>query len=201
MFQASVEGSEASGSRSHFIAAQGFRVYSVGRFLSPTGVFLVCCRRPVDANDAITDIEHWHCENCGGLPRHMHPRPPAAKRARVPFGPDLAVATETLINQRGSATGHQSGGWGGHWPIRTEMSQPATGKGKEAMEPPINTPSLCDVQPPAPKRHTGPRHTGSSYHNPGGGNGSADMPQVTGNRGRPTGAKPKCANGYRGHTT
>jgi hypothetical protein len=69
-----------------------------------------------DANDAITDIEHWHCENCGGLPRHMHPRPQAAKRARVSFGPELAVATETLITQRGSATGLQSGGWGGHWP-------------------------------------------------------------------------------------
>ena len=30
-----------------------------------------------DANDAITDIEHWHCENCGGLPRprtHIHTR-------------------------------------------------------------------------------------------------------------------------------
>ena len=21
-----------------------------------------------DANDTISDIEHWHCENCGGLP-------------------------------------------------------------------------------------------------------------------------------------
>ena len=30
-----------------------------------------------DANDTISDIEHWHCENCG-LPRHMHPRPPVA---------------------------------------------------------------------------------------------------------------------------
>ena len=124
-------------------------------------------------------IEHWHCENCGGLPRHMHPRPPAAKRARVSFGPDLA-ATEP-ITQRGYATGLQSGGWGGHWPTWTEMPQLATGssgKGKEAMEPPINTPSLRDVQPPAPKRHAGPRHTGSSHHNPGGGNGSADMMNV-----------------------
>ena len=40
------------------------------------------------------------------------------------------------------------------------------------------------MQPPAPKRHAGPRHTGSSYHNPGGGSASDDMPQVTGNRGR-----------------
>jgi len=88
-----------------------------------------------DANDAITDIEHCHCEKCGGLPRHMHPRPQAAKRARVSFGPDLAVATETLITQRGSATGLHSGGWGRHWPTRTEMPQLATGKGKEAMEP------------------------------------------------------------------
>jgi hypothetical protein len=54
-----------------------------------------------DANDAITDIEHWHCENCGGLPRHIHPRPPAAKRARVSFDPDLPgpVVTETPITR------------------------------------------------------------------------------------------------------
>ena len=64
------------------------------------------------------------------------------------------------------------------------MSQPAGDNGKEAMETPIDTPSLRDVQPPAPKRHAGPRHTGSSCHNPGGGSGSADMPQVTGSRGR-----------------
>ena len=92
-----------------------------------------------DANDAITDIEHWHCENCGGLPRHMHPRPPATKGARVSFGPVLPAPLEVLTDQGDSATGHPSGGWGGHWPIRTEMSQPATGKGKEAMEPPITT--------------------------------------------------------------
>jgi len=114
----------------------------------------------------------------------LHPRPQAAKRARVSFASDLAVATETLITQRGSATGLHGGGWGGHWPKRTEMPQLATGKGKEAMESPINTPSLCDVQSPTPKRHAGPRHAGSSYHNPGGGSGSADMTQVTGNRGR-----------------
>ena len=121
-----------------------------------------------DANDAITDIEHWHCENCGGLPRHMHPRPPATKRARVSFGPVLPAPLEVLTDQGDSATGHPSGGWGGHWPIRTEMSQPATGKGKEAMEPPINTTSLRDVQPPAPKRHAGPRPSSSGPHAPGG---------------------------------
>jgi hypothetical protein len=92
-----------------------------------------------DANDTISDIEHWHCENCGGLPRHMHPRPRAAKRARVSFDPDLAVVTDTLITKGGFATGHQGGGWGGHWPTRIEMPQLTTGKGKEAMEPPIIT--------------------------------------------------------------
>jgi len=86
-----------------------------------------------DANDAITDIEHWHCENCGGLPRHMHPRPPAAKRARVSFGPDLAVATETPITQRGSATGHQSGGWGGlKEPMQDQRQDGTTGTWSEA---------------------------------------------------------------------
>ena len=90
-----------------------------------------------DANDAITDIEHWHCENCGGLPRHMHPRPRAAKRACVSFDTDLAVVTDTLITKGGFATGNQGGGWGGHWPTRTEMPQLTTGKGKEAMEPPL----------------------------------------------------------------
>ena len=92
-----------------------------------------------DANDTISDIEHWHCEKCGGLPRHMHPRPRAAKRARVSFDPDLVVLTDTLITKGGFATGLQGGGWGGHWPIRTEMPQPTTGKGKEAMEHPIIT--------------------------------------------------------------
>ena len=86
----------------------------------------------------------------------MHPRPPAAKRARVFFGPDLAVATETPITQRGSqagpGTGHQSGVWVGHWPTRTEMPQLAIGKDKESMET-----LLSDVQAPAIKRHAGPR--------------------------------------------
>ena len=95
--------------------------------------------RSKDANDAITDIEHWHCENCGGLPRHMHPRPRAAKRARVSFDPDLDVVTESPITEGGPATGYQGGGWGGHWPTRTELAQLTTGKGKEAMEPPITT--------------------------------------------------------------
>ena len=90
--------------------------------------------RSQDANDTISDMEHWHCENCGGLPRHMHPRPRAAKRARVSFGPDLAG---TLITKGGFATGLQGGGWGGHWPPRTERPQLTTGKGKEAMEQPI----------------------------------------------------------------
>jgi hypothetical protein len=92
-----------------------------------------------DANDTISDIEHWHCENCGGLPRHMHPRPRAAKRARVSFDPDLDVVTESLTIEGGLATGLQGGGWGGHWPTRVAIPQPITGKGKEAMEPPIIT--------------------------------------------------------------
>jgi len=94
----------------------------------------------------------------------MHPRPPATKRARVSFDLVLPVPVKVLIDQGGSATGYPGGGWGGHWPrpIRTEMPQPATGNGKEAMEPPTNTTSLQDVQPPAAKRHAGPRHTGSS---------------------------------------
>ena len=87
-----------------------------------------------DANDTISDIEHWHCENCGGLPRHMHPRPRAAKTAGVSFDPDLEVVTESPITEGVPATGHQGGGWGGHWQTRTEMPQLTTGKGKEAME-------------------------------------------------------------------
>ena len=87
-----------------------------------------------DANDAITDIEHWHCENCGGLPRHMHPRPRAAKRARVSFDPLLSTPMATTSAQAVSTT-HPSGDWGGHWPIRTAMPPTAKGIGKEAMEP------------------------------------------------------------------
>ena len=127
-------------------------------------------------------IDLQTCHIC--LPRHVHPRPPAAKPARVSFHPDLPVVTQTLITQRGSATGHQSGGWGGHWPKRTEMPQLATGKDKEAMEPPINKRkrtlealsdifSLQDVQLPDYKRHAGARHAGSSHQTPGGGSGAA----------------------------
>jgi hypothetical protein len=67
----------------------------------------------------------------------MHPRPRTAKRARVSFDPDLDVVTESLTIEGGLATGHQGGGWGGHWQTRTEMPQLTTGKGKEAMEPPL----------------------------------------------------------------
>jgi hypothetical protein len=54
----------------------------------------------------------------------------------------------------------------------TEMSQPAGGKGKEAMETARNTPYLRDVQPPALKRHAGPRpsssgHRGSRFRSSG----------------------------------
>ena len=114
----------------------------------------------------------------------MHPRPPAAKHARVSFDPDLAVATDTLITKGDPATEHPSGGWGGHWPIRTEMPQQTAGNGKEAMEPPVNTTFLRDVQPPALKRHAGPRHADSSHQNPGGGSGSANRTQVTGSLSR-----------------
>ena len=101
----------------------------------------------------------------------MHPRPQATKRARVSFGPDLAVTTETLITKRGSATGPQRGGWGGHWPTRTEIPQLTTGKGKETMEDPVDLQLIPDVYQPASKRHAGPRHTGDSCHNLGGGSG------------------------------
>ena len=148
-----------------------------------------------DANDAITDIsyiEPWHCENCGGLPRHMHTRPQAAKRARVSFGPDLAVVTEPPITKGGLATGHQGGGWGGHWPTRTEMPQQTTGKGnlKAAMEPPITKSkrtlealssasfALQAVQIPDHKRHAGARHTGSSHKTPGDESDAADAATI-----------------------
>jgi hypothetical protein len=115
-----------------------------------------------DANDAIKDMEHWHCETCGGLPRHMHPRPQAAKRARVSFGPDLAVVTEPPMTKGGSATGHQGGGWGGHWPTRTEMPQLTTGNGKEAME------SRCIPIEPTPRRERGTKGKKRLNKNPNG---------------------------------
>ena len=45
---------------------------------------------------------------------------------------------QTLLTRGGSeaATCHLSGGWGGHRPMLTTMSEPAAGNGKEAMEPP-----------------------------------------------------------------
>jgi len=45
IFQASVEGIEASGSSSRCQGWSGFLEYGAGRFWSPTGFFLVCCRR------------------------------------------------------------------------------------------------------------------------------------------------------------
>ena len=105
-----------------------------------------------DANDATTDIEHWHCENCGGLPRHMHPRPRAAKRARVSFDPVLPSPMATTSDQAVPTT-HLSGGWGGHWPIRTAMPPPANGKGKEAMEPPHSSERGGGDANSAPSRH------------------------------------------------
>ena len=66
------------------------------------------------------------------------------------------------------------------------MPQLATGKDKEAMEPPINKRkrmlealsdifSLQDVQLPDYKRHAGARHAGSSHQTPGGGSGAAGL--------------------------
>ena len=106
-----------------------------------------CSAGSQDANDAITDIEHWQCEKCGGLPRHMHLRPRAAKRARVSFDPDLDVVTESPTIEGGLATGLQGGGWGGHWPTRVETPQPITGNGKETMDPPIKK---CKRTPETP---------------------------------------------------
>ena len=54
-----------------------------------------------------------------------------------------------LSAQGGSATYHPSGDWGGHWPIRTEMPQQATGNGKEAMEDPVDLQLIQDVYQPA----------------------------------------------------
>ena len=80
----------------------------------------------------------------------------------------------------------QSGGWGGHWPTRTEMPQLAPGKGKEAMEPLTDKgkrtfealSDLFKVHPtrcakPDYKRHAGTRHADSSHQTPGGGSGAA----------------------------
>jgi hypothetical protein len=105
-----------------------------------------------DADDTISDIEHWHCEQCGGLPRHMHPRPRAAKRARVSFDPLLSTPMATTSAQAVSTT-HPSGGWGGHWPIRTAMPPTAKGKGKEAMEAPHSSERGVGATASAASRH------------------------------------------------
>ena len=60
--------------------------------------------------------------------------PRAAKRTRVSFDPVLPTPMATTSAQAVPIT-HPTGGWGGHWPIRTAMPLPAKGKGKEAMEP------------------------------------------------------------------
>ena len=63
-------------------------------------------------------------------------------------------------------TTHLSGGWGGHWPIRTAMPKSAKGKGKEAMEDPVDPEPIQDVtQPdgmidPARRQRGKRKHTG-----------------------------------------
>jgi len=52
-----------------------------------------------------------HLSSCGGLPRHMHPRPRAAKRARVSFDPVLPTPMATTSAQAVPIT-HPTGGWG-----------------------------------------------------------------------------------------
>ena len=55
------------------------------------------------------------------------------------------------------STTHPSGGWGGHWPIRTAMPPTAKGKGKEAMAPPPSHSS---------ERGGGAADSGPSRHRP-----------------------------------
>ena len=86
--------------------------------------------------------------------------------------PQFAPApTEALLTRGGSeaAARLSSGGWGGHRLMLSEMSQPVTGNGKEAMEDYADPTYSQDVHQPAPKRHAGPRHNGSSCQHPGGG--------------------------------
>ena len=89
-----------------------------------------------DAEDAITDIENWHCEGCGGLPRHLHPRPPAMKQARVSFCSALTAPFDVRLGQGGSASERPGAGWGArgggeHHPARIGTG---SGKGKEPMD-------------------------------------------------------------------
>jgi len=69
------------------------------------------------------------------LSRHMHPRPPAAKRARVSFHPALPVPSEVLLGQEVSATERPGAGWGGGGggEQRTARIGTGSGKGKEPM--------------------------------------------------------------------
>ena len=89
-----------------------------------------------DAEDVITDIENWHCEGCGGLPRHLHPRPPAMKQARVSFCSALTAPFDVRLGQGGSASERPGAGWGArgggeHHAARTGTG---SGKGKEPMD-------------------------------------------------------------------
>ena len=90
----------------------------------------------------------WRCQDCGGPQRHTD-------CALSENGQVVQLHVGTHIPKGGSATGHQGGGWGGHWPTRTDMAQLATGKGKEAMEPrhiPITPPPLRERGPKGKKR-------------------------------------------------
>ena len=82
----------------------------------------------------------------------MHPRPQAAKRARVSFDPVLPTPIAATSDQAVSTT-HPSGGWGGHWPIRTAMPPTAKGKGKETMEPPHSSERGGGAADSGPSRH------------------------------------------------
>ena len=76
-----------------------------------------------DANDTITDAEDWRCEDCGGLGRHLHPRPVQGQRRNVNW---TLADTSALGMQAGT------GGFGGGR-LGAPRTNIGSGKGKEPM--------------------------------------------------------------------
>jgi len=76
-----------------------------------------------DANETITDAEEWRCENCGGLGRHLHPRPVQGQRRNV---------TWTLALPSSSGIRAGTGGFGGGR-LGVPRTNIDSGKGKEPM--------------------------------------------------------------------
>ena len=114
--------------------------------------------------DCLGDMADWFCHECGC-------QIPAIAAAggladdRTPAGP----RGDTHLNSlKGTPPAPSLGGWGGTLSTMPKMPLPA-GTSKQVLAPATDAAFLNDVQPPASKRHAGPRHDGDGFKGKQGG--------------------------------